>query len=52
MKVTCPACEKENATFHLEKGMFICPDCGHEWNKDAPSSTDPVEQDKELGAGD
>jgi uncharacterized Zn ribbon protein len=52
MKVTCPACKNENAAFDLEIGMFICPDCGLEWNKDAPSSTDPEEQKTELGGGD
>jgi len=31
----CPECKSENT---YEDGMmYVCPDCGHEWNAEAPS---------------
>lgn len=31
-----PNCQKCNSAFTYEDGgMFICPECGHEWPKDA-----------------
>lgn len=35
---TLPPCPKCKSTFTYEDGgMFICPECAHEWSKDAPA---------------
>ena len=51
MKKTCPSCGMENATFDDKVGMFICPDCGHEWTEDLPK-TEQGSEDIEIGPGD
>jgi protein PhnA len=39
-----PKCPKCNSEFTYEDGeMFICPECGHEWEKNAASD---VEEEK------
>lgn len=38
----CPQCQ---STFTYEDaGMYICPECAHEWSKDAPPSTAEAEK--------
>lgn len=49
-KIICPVCEKENAKFNPNVGMYICPDCGHEWTDDSLRPDKPEEQ--ETGTGD
>lgn len=49
-KNTCPACEMENAKFDTKVGMYICPDCGHEWTDESLRQDKPDEQ--EIGTGD
>lgn len=35
-----PECPKCSSAFTYEDGnMYICPECGYEWAKDAPSET-------------
>lgn len=37
---TLPPCPKCKSAFTYEDGgMFICPECAHEWSKDAPAET-------------
>ncbi|CAM4145671.1 zinc ribbon domain-containing protein YjdM [Vreelandella rituensis] len=37
----CPACA---SAFTYDDGLqFVCPECGHEWSKDAPASTNDDE---------
>ncbi len=34
----CPEC---SSTYTYEDGLnYVCPECGHEWSKDAPASED------------
>lgn len=33
----CPVCSMDNTYF--DGTLYICPDCGHEWSKDADSVT-------------
>ena len=51
MKITCPACGMENANFDEKLGLFICPDCGHEWVEDSPKK-DKENEDNEIGPAD
>ncbi len=38
-----PKCPKCSSEFTYEDGeMFICPECGHEWDKNAAAETDDV----------
>jgi protein PhnA len=38
---TLPKCPKCNSEFTYEDGaMYVCPECAHEWSKDAVASTD------------
>jgi protein PhnA len=38
----CPLCSSE---FTYEDGSnFVCPECAHEWPKEAPASTDDLKQ--------
>ena len=48
MNTTCPACGMENAIFDEKLGMFICPDCGHEWTEEE----DKENEDSEIGPAD
>ena len=50
-KHTCPVCKKEKATYDPKVGMYICPDCGHEWTDDTLKGNKPNEE-VELGTGD
>jgi len=50
-KITCPACGMENAAFDPNVGMYICPDCGHEWVDESLKGNKPNEE-VELGSGD
>jgi protein PhnA len=34
----CPACKSEYT--YEDGGMYICPECAHEWSKDAEASSD------------
>jgi protein PhnA len=34
----CPQCGSEYA--YEDGAMYVCPECAHEWPKDAPESTD------------
>ena len=35
---TLPPCEKCGSEYTYDDGMlFVCPECGHEWSKDASS---------------
>jgi protein PhnA len=40
---TLPNCPKCNSEFTYEDGaMFVCPECAHEWPKEATESSDDV----------
>lgn len=41
----CPECKSEYT--YEDRGLFICPECGHEWSVDASAVTDaePVVRD-------
>lgn len=34
----CPQCQSEYA--YEDGALLVCPECGHEWAKDAPASAD------------
>ncbi len=37
---TLPKCPKCNSEFTYEDGnMYVCPECAHEWSKDAPAAS-------------
>lgn len=38
----CPQCQS-NFTYE-DAGMYICPECAHEWSKDTPTATDEAEK--------
>ncbi|WP_339729156.1 zinc ribbon domain-containing protein YjdM [uncultured Gimesia sp.] len=51
----CPECDFEYT--YEDRGMLVCPECGHEWSKDATDDTPtgPVVKDangNELKSGD
>ncbi|MDX9709780.1 MAG: zinc ribbon domain-containing protein YjdM [Trichloromonas sp.] len=52
----CPQCQSEFA--YEDRGLYICPECGHEWPADAQTPAEeaaPVVRDahgNELNAGD
>ncbi len=33
----CPECNSEYA--YEDGAMYVCPECGHEWSKDAPADS-------------
>lgn len=33
----CPKCQSEYT--YEDNHLYICPECGHEWNKDEPENT-------------
>ncbi len=36
---TLPKCPKCNSEYTYEDGnMYVCPECAHEWSKDAPAA--------------
>ncbi|BDD93141.1 zinc ribbon domain-containing protein YjdM [Pandoraea sp. XJJ-1] len=42
---TLPACPKCNSEFTYEDGgVYICPECAHEWSAQAAASTEPTER--------
>ena len=44
-----PKCPKCSSEFTYEDGeMFICPECGHEWEKNAATETDDVKVVKDA----
>ena len=44
-----PKCPKCSSEFTYEDGeMFICPECGHEWEKNALSEIDDVKVVKDA----
>jgi len=44
-----PKCPKCSSEFTYEDGeMFICPECGHEWDKNAAAETDDVKMVKDA----
>jgi len=44
-----PKCPKCNSEFTYEDGeMLICPECGHEWSKNAVEETDEVKVVKDA----
>ncbi|WP_430536520.1 zinc ribbon domain-containing protein YjdM [Listeria rocourtiae] len=36
----CPECNSEYT--YEDRGLFICPECGHEWSVDAAEASDDV----------
>ena len=34
---SCPQCSSELT--YEDGGMYVCPECGHEWSKDASAET-------------
>ena len=36
----CPKCQSEYT--YPSDPLMICPDCGHEWNPDAPNAEEPT----------
>lgn len=36
----CPECNSEYT--YEDRGLFICPECGHEWSADAAEASDDV----------
>ncbi len=37
---TLPKCPKCNSEYTYEDGnMYVCPECAHEWSKDAPAES-------------
>lgn len=43
----CPKCQSEN--IYQDVSLWVCPDCGHEWNPDQITQTiaeDPVDDGK------
>src|SRR5512146_289521 len=37
---TLPKCPKCNSEYTYEDGnMYVCPECAHEWSKDAPAAS-------------
>lgn len=38
----CPKCQSSNA--YEDRGLFCCPDCGHEWSGTASSEGDGAEE--------
>ncbi|AQY49807.1 alkylphosphonate utilization protein [Listeria sp. FSL L7-1582] len=36
----CPECNSEYT--YEDRGLFICPECGHEWSLDAAEASDDV----------
>ncbi|MBC1604414.1 alkylphosphonate utilization protein [Listeria rocourtiae] len=36
----CPECNSEYT--YEDRGLFICPECGHEWSADATEASDDV----------
>ncbi len=39
MLSSLPKCPKCNSEYTYEDGnMFVCPECAHEWSKDAPAA--------------
>ncbi|VVD90996.1 zinc ribbon domain-containing protein YjdM [Pandoraea cepalis] len=42
---TLPACPKCNSEFTYEDGgVYICPECAHEWSAQATASAEPAER--------
>ncbi|MGM0214902.1 zinc ribbon domain-containing protein YjdM [Enterococcus sp. AZ109] len=39
----CPMCQSEYT--YEDRGMFICPECGHEWNEEAAAEEGLVVKD-------
>lgn len=38
---TLPNCPQCDSTYTYEdQAMFVCPECGHEWSKDAPEQSE------------
>ena len=49
----CPQCGQENT--YADAALWICPDCGHEWNGEAAAEAGSVVRDSNgnrLAAGD
>ena len=42
----CPKCESELT--YEDRGMYICPECAHEWLKDDDVHEEQVESTKEV----
>ncbi|VVD76343.1 zinc ribbon domain-containing protein YjdM [Pandoraea terrigena] len=42
---TLPACPKCNSEFTYEDGgVYICPECAHEWSAQAAAASEPTER--------
>ena len=39
----CPACHSEHA--YQDRGLWVCPECAHEWSAAAESSPEPGVRD-------
>lgn len=49
---TLPACPKCNSEFTYEDGgVYICPECAHEWSAQAAASAEPAERVYRDAAG-
>lgn len=41
--VKCPKCNSEHA--YEDRGLWVCPECGHEWSAQAPAAAEaPAEE--------
>lgn len=41
-ELTCPQCRSEHV--YQDGGLWVCPDCAHEWNPQAAPAEDPAAQ--------
>ncbi len=37
----CPACNSEHA--YQDRGLWVCPECGHEWSGEAEAAADTAQ---------